>query len=306
MSLKKKRVIDPVLTTIARGYNNAQYIGTSLFPVVTVTKEGGKILEFTKESFKVYNTERAIRAKSNRINPDDKSTIDYALTEHDLEYPIDYREADEDLINLQQHATKVTSDGISLRLEKIAADLVQDLNNFPAGNKETLGSGDKFDNDTSDPIAIIENAKEAVRSKIAAYPNTAVIGATSFGALKQHPKIVDRVAYTTSAVVNVDLLKSLLDIPNIFIGSAVYSDDSGNFQDIWTDNVILAYVPEKSQNIERSLYEPSFGYTLRKKNMPMVDRYPESGKIEVVRTTDIFDVKILGAEAGYLIKDTNA
>jgi len=305
MSLKKKRVIDPVLTTIARGFNNAVHVSSALFPVVIVSKEGGEILEFTKESFKVYNTERAIRAKSNRINPADKSTIDYVLTEHDLEYPIDYREADEDIINLQQHATKVTTDGISLRLEKKAADLVQDLNSFPVGHKVTLGAGDKFTNETSNPIPIFEDAKEQIRSKIAAYPNTALFGAKAFAALKEHPKIIDRIAYTSAAVVTVDLLKSLLDIPNIVVGSAVYADDEGDFQDIWGDNVILAYVPEKSQNIERSIYEPSFGYTLRKKNMPMVDRYEESGKIEVVRTTDIFDVKILGAEAGYLINDTN-
>lgn len=305
MSLKKKRVVDPVLTTIARGFINSRHVASSLFPIVPVIKEGGKILQFTKESFKVYNTERAIRARSNRINPESRETIDYALTEHDLEYPIDYREAEEDIINLQQHATKVTSDGISLRLEKIAADLAQDLNQYPAENKITIGSGDKFTDDTSNPLAVIEDAKEAVRSKIAAYPNTAIIGASSFSALKQHPKIVDRVAYTTSAVVTVALLKALLDIPNIFIGSAVYSDDAGDFHDIWSDNIVLAYVPVKSQNVERSLYEPSYGYTLRKKNMPFVDRYDESGKIEIVRTTDNFDVKILGAEAGFLINDTN-
>lgn len=305
MSLKKKRVIDPVLTTIARGFNNAVHVSHALFPVVTVNKEGGQILEFTKESFKVYNTERAIRANSNRINPTDKSTIDFVLTEHDLEYPIDYREADEDIINLRQHATKVTTDGISLRLEKKAADLVQDLNNFPAGHKVTLGAGDKFTNDTSNPIPIFEDAKEQIRSKIAAYPNTALFGAKAFAALKEHPKILDRIAYTSAAVVTVDLLKSLLDIPNIVVGAAVYADDADDFQDIWADNVILAYVPEKAQNIERSIYEPSFGYTLRKRNMPMVDRYDESGKIEIVRTTDNFEVKILGAEAGYLINDTN-
>lgn len=305
MSLKKKRVIDPVLTSIGRGYFNAAHVCTYLFPVVLTNKEGGKILQFTKESFKVYKTERAIRAKSNRINPEDKSTLDYALTEHDLEYPIDYREADEDIINLRQHGTKVSVDGISLRLEKEAADLAQDLNNYPTGHKVTLASADKFDNSTSDPIGVFETAKEAVRSKIAQYPNTAIIGATAFAALKEHPKIVDRVAYTTSAVVTLDLLRALLDIPNIFVGSAVYADDAGDFHDLWSDNVVLAYVPQKSQNIERSIYEPSFGYTLRKKNMPMVDRYDEAAKVEVVRATDLFTVKLLGAEAGYIINDTN-
>jgi len=31
--LKSQRVVDPVLTSIARGYKNAQYIGEGLFPV---------------------------------------------------------------------------------------------------------------------------------------------------------------------------------------------------------------------------------------------------------------------------------
>ena len=92
-TLSKKRVVDPVLTNLARGYSNNQYIASSLFPIVEVNKEGGKIPEFTKESFKIYNTERAIRARSNRINPEDRTEIDFVLTEHDLEYPIDYREA---------------------------------------------------------------------------------------------------------------------------------------------------------------------------------------------------------------------
>ncbi len=69
-TLSNKRIVDPVLTEISRGYTNAALIGTNLFPVVSVTKEAGKIPQFNKEAFKIYNTERAIRAKSNRISPE--------------------------------------------------------------------------------------------------------------------------------------------------------------------------------------------------------------------------------------------
>lgn len=37
--LKGKRVVDPVLTTVARGYRNASFIGEQLFPVVHMEKE---------------------------------------------------------------------------------------------------------------------------------------------------------------------------------------------------------------------------------------------------------------------------
>lgn len=306
MSLKQKRIVDPVLTNLARGYTNSSHVGINLAPVVMVNKEGGKIPQFSKDSFKIYNTERAIRATSNRINPEDKSSLDFVLTEHDLEFPIDYREAEEDVFNIRQHATKVVTDGVSLRLEKLIADTAQNTSTYSSGNKVTLSSSDKFDEPTSSPVDIFETAKEAVRSKIAAFPNTVIFGAKAFAKLKEHPKIIDRIEYTSSAVVTVDLLKQLLNIDNIFVGSAVYANNSGNFVDIWSDNVVLAYVPPKSVNMSRSMYEPAFAYTLRKKNNPFIDTYNEKGKVEIVRNTDLFNVNFVGVEAGYLISDTNS
>ena len=37
-TLQNKRIVDPVLTEISRGYTNAALIGTNLFPIVTVTQ----------------------------------------------------------------------------------------------------------------------------------------------------------------------------------------------------------------------------------------------------------------------------
>jgi hypothetical protein len=305
-TLKKKRVVDQVLTNIARGFNNASHVATKLFPIVSVSKEGGKIPEFTKEAFKIYKTERAIRAKSNRISPENRNEIDYVLMEHDLEYPIDYREMDEDILPSRLHATTVVTDGISLRLEKLAADIVQNLATYPTGSKVTLASGDKFTNTSSNPFTVFETAKEAIRRKIAQRPNVCVIGASAYSALKEHPAVLDRIKYTQSAVVTAELLRQLLDFSELYVGDAVYADDSDSFNDIWSDNVIIAFVPNASEGVPRSYYQPAFAYTLRKKNNPVVDTYTEGGKVEIIRDTDIFVPKVVGADAGYLINDTNA
>ena len=304
-TLKKKRVVDPVLTNIARGFKNAAHIAENLFPVVSVSKEGGKIPEFTKESFKIYNTERAIRAKSNRINPENRTEIDFVLTEHDLEYPIDYREQDEDIFPSRLHATTVVTDGISLRLEKLAADIAQNLSTYPTGNKVTLSAGDKFTESSSNPFTIFETAKEAVRGKIAKRPNVCVIGASAYSALKEHPAVLDRIKYTQSAVITPEILRQLLDFEQLYIGDSVYATDAGAFQDIWKDNVVIAYVPKTMKDVPRSYYEPAFAYTLRKKNNPIVDSYTEAGKVEIIRNTDLFVSKVVGPDAGYLINDTN-
>ena len=305
-TLQKKRVVDQVLTNIARGFTNASHVGTKLFPVVSVMKEGGKIPQFTKEAFKIYNTERAIRAKSNRISPDNRDEIEYVLTEHDLEFPIDYREQDEDILPLRLHATTVVTDGISLRLEKLAADIAQNLSTYPTGNKVTLAAGDKFTESSSNPFTIFETAKEAVRGKIAKRPNVCVIGASSYSALKEHPAVLDRIKYTQSAVITPELLRQLLDFDELYVGDAVYANDSGAFSDIWSDNVVIAYVPSANKDVPRSYYQPAFAYTLKKKNNPVVDTYTEGGKVEIIRNTDIFIPKVVGSDAGYLINDTNA
>ncbi len=305
-TLSNKRIVDPVLTNLARGYHNSLMVSTTLFPVVQVSKEGGKIPEFTKESFKIYNTERAIRANSNRISPEDRSSIDFVLTEHDLEYPLDYREEQEDALPAKMNATRVCVDGIQLRLEKMAADQAQSLSSYPAGNKVTLASGDKFNNSSSDPFPIISSAVEAVRQSIGVRPNVCLMGASSYAALKDHPGILDRIKYSQKGVVTPELLRVLFDFDKLVIGDAVFADDSGNFSDVWSDNVIIAYIPKQLSNIPRSYYEPSFGYTLRKKNMPVIDTYSENGKVLLVRNTDIFVSKIVGSDAGFLINDTNS
>ena len=300
-TLELRRIVDPVLTKLARGYSNDGLVAEKLFPLVTVNKEGGKIPQFTKEAFKIYSTERAIRADSNRINPSVSPPIDFVLTEHDLEYPMDYREINEDALNLKIHATNVVTDAIALRKEKLCADLAQDASNYESTNKVTLASADKFDVSTSDPIATIDSARSSVRSQIAKNPNVIVISNSVFTALKNHASITDKVKYTQHAVITAQLLKNLLQFDALYVASAVYEDNSGVLKDVWNDNVILAYVPEVKQ--VRSFYEPSYGYTLQMKSFPIIDTYDENGKVKVVRNTDLFVPKIVGADAGFLISD---
>ena len=302
--LSKLRVVDPVLSALALGYSNTEFIGDQLLPFVTLDKEGGKIPRFGKDVFRLYATERALRAKSNRINPDDVDGIDISLDEHDLEYPIDYREDAESAFPLQARATNTVVEGIRLRHEAMVADMVQNPANYAASNKIALSGTSRFTDDTSDPEGVVSDAKAAVRSKIVKEPNTLVIGYATWRVLKRHPKLKAILSDTRSRLVQLADLREIFEIENIVIGKAVKASDDGLTSDIWGDNMVLAYVPKASG--DRSPFEPSFGYTLRKKGNPVVDTRTEDGKIELIRNTDIFRPFLLGADAGYLISDTNA
>lgn len=302
--LSKLRVVDPVLTNLAAGYTNEQFVGDQLMPFVSVDKEGGKIPLFGKEHFKVYSTERALRAKSNRINPEDIGSVDVAMDEHDLEYPIDYREDAESAFPLQARATNTVVEGIRLRHEVMVATMVQNVATYAAGNKIVLAGTSQFTDATSDPEGVISDAKAAVRAKIVKEPNTMVIGYATWRVLKRHKALRAILSNDRPRLVQLADLREIFEIENIVVGRAVKASDAGVTSDIWGDNIVLAYVPQVSG--ERSPYEPSFGYTLRKKGNPIVDTRTEDGKIELIRNTDIFRPFLLGADAGYLISDTNA
>jgi len=297
--------INAYLSEVARGYSNSAFIADALFPTIESELEKVDIFEFNKEAFQVYNTERAIRADSNVVSPKGFNKKSATLTEHDLAYPIDYREEEESKkVKLQLHATNVVTEGLKLKQEKQCADLVQNLANYPTGNKITLSGTSKFtDYTNSNPVGVIEDAKDAIAGKIAQDPNTMVIGHETWKKLKRHPQIQSLISNNQNKIVTVNFLKEIFEIPNIVIGRSVFVDEQGNFTKVWGDNIVLAYVPTMSSRTE---YDPSFAYLIRKKNALNIDEYRKEGnKLKFIRATDIYTPFIVGSEAGYLITDTN-
>lgn len=304
--LKKLRVVDPVLTNLARGYRNAQYIGEHLFPLAEIDKEAGIIPTFGKEAFRLWDTERALRAKSNVMTVDDADTVDVVLREHDLVYPVDYREQAESMFNEEAKAARRVKDAIDQGREVQAARLAQNPATYQSGAKVTLSGSSKWVNNGGDPVKDVEDGKEVVRQRTGVRPNTAVIGAAAYASLKFHTKLAAALGSNERKLITLEHLKALFGLEDIYIGEALAADGRGATGDIWGDNVVLAYVAKPGAGQSADHETPSFGYTLRKKGMPETDKYDgEGGKISNVRHTDIYKVVVLGADAGYLIADVN-
>ncbi|RAS18931.1 hypothetical protein DFO50_10287 [Microvirgula sp. AG722] len=304
--LKKLRVVDPVLTSLARGYHNAQFIGEGLFPVAELDKESGIIPLFGQAAFRLWETERAIRAKSNVMTADDADTLDVVLREHDLAYPVDYREQAESMFNEEAKAARRVKDAIDLGREVRAAYLAQNPNTYQAGAKVTLSGSSQWSGGGGDPIKAVEDGKEVVRQRTGMRPNTAVIGAAAYASLKFHSKLAAALGADKDKLITLEHLKAIWGLENIYVGEALAANGQGALGDIWGDNVVLAYVAKPGAG-QADHDVPSFGYTLRKKGMPETDKYDAEGnKVEYVRHTDVYKVVVVGADAGYLIADTNA
>lgn len=309
MSPSGARVIDPILTNVARGYKNAQLVGDALFPVVPVDQRGGKVIEFRKEDFMLYATGRVPGANTRRVQYG-YDGMAYALEQHALEGVVPFEIMQEANavpgIDMARVAIMKTQNIIALRLEKARGDLATTLGNYAASNRVTLSGTSQWSDysGTSDPSANIETGKEAIRAQIGRRPNTALISAQAFARLKQHPKIIDRVKYTGRDSVTTELLAALWNIPRVVVGDAVYFDGT-NMIDIWGKHCVLAYT-EVGTLADMGL--PSYGYTYQLRGYPTVEvpYQDRNAKSWVYPVTDEVKPTIAGAIAGYFIQNAVA
>ncbi|MGX2951690.1 inorganic pyrophosphatase, partial [Ursidibacter sp. B-7004-1] len=156
-------------------------------------------------------------------------------------------------------------------------------------------------NEQADVFAIFDAGIRAVKRSIGRKPNVCVIAGDVWAALKEHPKVIEKLKYSQVAIITPEIFAKLIGIDTVKIGEAVY-EEGQQLKDIWSNAIVLAYVAPRSSQGKGTVYEPSYGYTVRRNKGLFVDTYKENGgKIEVVRTTDIHKPHLVGSSAGYLI-----
>lgn len=303
------RVVDPVLSSVAQGYKNAAMIASVLFPTVPVLARGGNIITFGKESFMLYQTQRAPGENTKRIRFG-YAGAPYAIVDHSLEgmVPVEIEEEAMSVpgIDLGAGAINGVQDLMLLGVEKRSADIARTAASYAASNKATLSGTDQWSDygTTSDPIDDVEAAKNAIRAATGKYPNVMAMGSAVMSKLKHHPKIVDRIKYTGRDVATPELLASLFGVQQVVEGAAIYSNDAGTaFSDVWGKDVVLAYTPTASV-AQQGL--PSYGYTYQLRGYPVVEEpyYDRSAKSWVYPVTRSEAPVLASAAAGFLF--TNA
>ena len=141
LSLAKARVIDPILTAVAKGYESQfPLVANILFPIVPVTARGGKIITFGKEDFMLYGSQRAPGENTKRIQFGYGSG-NYALVDYGLEGQVPIEVLQEGMagpgIDHAAMAIRKVSAIMALRLEKQAADIARTAGSYAAANKNT-------------------------------------------------------------------------------------------------------------------------------------------------------------------------
>lgn len=302
LNASQARIVDPVLSTIAQGFEQGVLVGSSLFPMVPVNQRAGKVVQFGKEAFLTYDTARAPGTKINRIDigygSQNFSLVDQALSGR---VPVELMEEAEAVpgIDLGRAAVETVMRGLRLRLERDQANLATNAANYSASNKATLAGTSQISDPLGDPITLVEDAKNTIRGKVGIRANTVIMGAAVFNKIKTNPKIIDRIKYTGRDVPTLELLASLFDVKRVLIGDAVTSDDAGVMSDVWGKFLIVAYTDLGGIT---ELGRPSFGYTYQLKGYPNVGqaRYDGDHRTWLYDTFDASQPVIAAQDAGFL------
>jgi len=297
------RVIDPILSTIALGYANAEFVGDALFPYVPVNISGGQVLQFGKEAFRSYNTARAPGARTGRISFGYFGKK-FALAEDAIDVPVP-REMLRDAglvpgIDLGIRATNLGMRVITLALERKQAAIALDTGNYDASLQVALSGSSKWSS-TVDPVPQINSYREAVRASIGRYPNVLLLGAVSFTALQNNTNLRQHFQFTSSQSIMPDMIARYFGLDKVVVGAAVTSDDNDVLSDVWGNNAVLAYVP----GTDRAQEVPSYGYTYRMIGQPMVEmpRWDGDTKSWIYGVAQESDPQFTGNWAGFLIQN---
>jgi hypothetical protein len=306
MNTAQSRVVDPILSTHARGYRNAEYIGHLILPIADIPTRGARVLKFGKDSFRKMNTRRAPGAEYKRVQYGYASDP-VSLHQDALAASVAFENMEEASrvpgIDLASGSVNMVLDVIALGREAETAGLVRDPTNYNANNKMALVGADKWSDAASDPAKDVKEAKEQVRRRVGRYPNLFTMGPSVFNALSEHPKIKEQFKYTSSDSLTTAMLAKYFDVEEVIVGKAVYlddnADDDADAKDIWGDDASLVYRPKGS-----NYQVPSFGYTYRLKGYPMVMAPYSDPETDswVYKVKEEWSPVLSGMDAGFLFQ----
>ena len=318
-----------VLTNISVGLGRQAFIADRLFPRVPVTRQTDLFYKLLKGAF--FRLEAGVRGPGAdaRRSGYHWTTGQYNCHEEALatDVPIeDIQNADDPLRPLED-GEAFCENAVLLTLEKMVSDTVTTAGNWTTS--EDVEGGWAPTDSTNTFVGDVLGAKKTVLELTGFEPNVLEISYNTFNKLKQSATILDRIKYTGTqgkpADVTPAMLAALLELEEVVIGKAIYSD-AEEVQAGTDFNAVRMFETNAGKGgaflffrpAEPGIKIPSAGYVfdwpnaVPEEGVEVMLRgsttirrwYEKSGRKYVVEASQRFDPKVVAADAGYCFYDT--
>lgn len=275
-SYKKLHPVDPILTQLAVEAipSDAQLIADKVLDRIPVSDRSGTILLDDTRNFMgspEIEAKRAPGADRQIISNYDPSSTTFKCDFFGLEDVFALQDIKDNQLprNYEERSAKKVGRSLKIDREKRAANLLFGTSNW-GSYTSTLGAlgngsaGTAWSSASAQPLKDLDVLKDVVRANSHGIkPDTLILGYDAVRALGRNPEVRGIFFETSGAAVGerimaeeqvVAILKSVLRIPNIFVGEARYEQSlpgaSSSEADIWTGNSVFMGILKGSDAME--------------------------------------------------------
>ena len=297
--------IDAALTNVSVAFKNEDYIADMIAPPVPVRKQSDRyyIYDTEREGLRQTNDYRAPGTEANEVNfalsSDSYFCEDHALTSA---VPDEERENADPILQPDIDRTEFLADRILLNRE---ISLEHTLVTASGMGETIVDAGERWENVDFDPLPGIQGARLAVFAACQRRANTVVIPYSAFEVLRNHPKVVERIKYTTTGVLNEELLAQVLGVERVLVSrsfkNTAAKGQTASVTPVWGNNAYVLHVPARAAARQIALaYSFVWNGAAGSVNGTVVEKWREpSRKADMVRVQKYYDHKIVAAGAGY-------
>lgn len=299
------------LTNFAVSYmqDATSMIADKVMPAVTVSKEADKYFMFDRGNWRARtDTKRAAGSPSAKTTLPKLSTDTYLIEEYSLHEVVPQREIDEADAPLAplQDATADIMEQLMLGKETAVCSALFTVTAVCSTSVVSIAAAAKWDyTTTTQPIDVVDVGSFAVAQQIGKMANTGICGAAVWKVLKNHDDILDRIKYTQKGIITNDIVASVMDFDNLYVGMAVnMSTDAGITSEatayIWGKYFLVNYTnpTPRIKGVSHAYQFAKAGSQVKVSNW--FDKDLNGNKVE---GSVFYDKKIVSSLAAYLMID---
>lgn len=296
------------LTNISIAYiqKAADFVADKVFPIVPVMKQSDLYFSYDKSYW--FSTQSAKRGPATesagsgyKVDASNSYFCDVWAVHKDVDDQT-RTNADQPL-DLDRDATLWVTQQNLLRREVVFMSRYIAASTWTGASDFTPST--KWNVSGSDPMNDVDTKKQQIKSKTGFLPNTLVVAADVFFALRNNAAILDRIKYTQRGIVSEELLASLFGVDKFLVASAVLNSAAEGVAAsnayLIAGKALLVYA-----NPAPSILQPSGGYTFSWNGLFGAGAY--GNRIKTFRMEELaadrvegemaFDMKLVGADLG--------
>lgn len=301
-----KALVNKLLTEVSNGIFPTGYVADKVLTPLTVSQKSGIIGAYGNSHIRLSDDLMGGEAGAKRATPiERKLDQTYLVETHGLEgivTPDDYANVEKPFDAEADEVAGLTHLVLTNKERAFASQLFSTT--VFAGR--FVSPGTKYGSSSSDPLADIKTAQNAVLDSCGMNPNAAVMSQKVFNTLKYHPQLADVLGYKYNQIgaLSPQDIANAFNVEELIVASAPYNvskeGQADSLSQMWGDSILFYVKPRAAAKYQISLgYHIKMGGALGRQVYKYdLDNPPGATGIIV---QDSYQCKIVNVSAGYLL-----